>query len=73
MKTIKPFSQVKRGDIAYEHPTAGGNWNGEEGIIIWKGNIQELLKSKWNHLFSDWDMTIEEVADIDFVTVYTDS
>lgn len=71
MKSIKPFSDVKTGNVAYEHPFAGGEWDNQEGPILWKGNIDDVLNSEWKNYFSDWDMTPEEATDIDFVVVET--
>lgn len=43
-KPIKPFSEVKVGDMAYQSPDAGGNWDEKEGIIVWKGNSHDLKR-----------------------------
>ena len=46
MKQIKPYNQVKIGDMAMESPDAGNNWDHELGEIVWKGTLKELKNSK---------------------------
>ncbi len=72
MKTIKPFSDIKIGNIAFKNPTTGGEWNTPGGPVVWKGNIDQLFNSIWKNHFSDWDMSPKEAVNIDFVVIDTD-
>jgi len=64
MKPIKPYAQVKVGDMAFENPDAGGEWDNETGKVPWKGTMDELNKSPYAHLLKDWnsedDVVVEE-------------
>jgi len=76
-KKIKKYKDVEVGDIAFENPDAGGQWNKREGVVRWKGTAKELIKSKYKNLFRDWDIEddieFEEfAADYDLVVVDTD-
>jgi len=59
-KPIKDYQDVKVGDVAFENPNAGGEWNNEQGKIIWKGTYDELLKSKYKDLLEDWEVNDED-------------
>jgi hypothetical protein len=63
-KTIKSYSNVRIGDMAYENPAAGGEWNNSIGKVLWKGTYEELLSSKYKGIATDWD-TIEELREFD--------
>ncbi len=52
-KLIKLYTEVKVGDIAFENPDAGGEWNHELGKVLWKGSLKEFEKSKYQSLM--WD------------------
>lgn len=54
-KKIKLYSEVKVGDIAFENPDAGGQWNNELGKVLWKGSFKEFEKSKYQHTMWDID------------------
>jgi len=69
MKNIKTYNQVKVGDIAMEHPHAGGFYDHELGKIVWKGTADELRKSKWVDLIMDWETEKEYIDDYDLVIV----
>ena len=73
MKQIKPFEQVKIGDIAFENPDAGGEWNNEEGPIIWKGTFEEVLQSRYDSELKEWeeyaDADLDELKECNFVAV----
>lgn len=71
-KSIKEYADVQVGDVAYENPDAGGMWNNEEGIILWKGTKKDLDKSQYAHTASDWEEVLEEEEefnDYDLVVV----
>ena len=55
MKKIKPYNQVKVGDMAFENPDAGGEWDNEIGEVLWKGTYGQLKKSKYKNTLLDWD------------------
>jgi len=73
MKNIKPYNQIKVGDIAMEHPDAGGCWTNKIGKIVWKGTGDELLKSKWKDKVINWGEEAEFIYDYDLVIVKTES
>lgn len=69
-KSIKSFEEVVIGELAYENPDAGGNWNNVEGPIIWKGTSEELDKSEFSYLVDEWDEEIfEDGDDFNFAVV----
>jgi len=69
-KTIKSFQDVQIGDIAFENPSAGGEWDHEIGKIVWKGNFKELLESNWKYQWDEWFIELGEDYDsMDFITV----
>ena len=73
MKIIKPYDQVKIGDIAMESPDASNNWDNKLGEIIWKGTLKELDQSEYWELLYDWGDDAEEIAEsYDLVIVKTD-
>ena len=56
MKTFKKFNDIVIDeDIAFEHPDAGGEWDNEEGLVIWKGNTKQLKKSPFKTLMESQD------------------
>lgn len=59
-KKIKKFSEVKIGDMAYENPDAGGEWDNDLGEVLWKGDYKELTKSKYKKLIQDWEVEDED-------------
>lgn len=61
---IKSFDKVKIGDIAYENPTAGNEYNNKQGTIIWKGSYGDLLNSKYKDNFK---YTIKEMEEDDTI------
>lgn len=74
MKQIKKYAEIKVGEIAFESPDAGGEWNNEEGEILWKGTLEELKESEYRTLLEDWATEMEEndIAEYDLVVVYSD-
>lgn len=46
-KLIKDFSKIMIGDIAYENPDAGGEWDKKIGKIVWKGTFKDALRSNY--------------------------
>jgi len=73
-KTIKSFENVQIGDIAFENPSAGGEWGNEQGPVLWKGTFEEVQQSKWNYLLEEWEMhdfeDTHELDECNFVVVY---
>lgn len=61
MKKIKPYDQVKIGDMAMENPDAGGVWDHELGKIIWKGTLMELNSSKYRDLIGGLEDECEDI------------
>lgn len=71
-KSIKEYADVQIGDIAFENPDAGGEWDNEEGSILWKGTKKELDESQYASTSTDWDLLEEEFDDCyDLVVVNT--
>lgn len=71
MKQIKPYNQVKIGDMAMESPDAGNNWDHELGEIVWKGTLKELKNSKYNDLADYWFDEEDILEGYDLVVVIT--
>lgn len=71
MKQIKPYNQVKIGDMAMESPDAGNNWDNELGEIVWKGTAFELEKSQYKYLADDDEWTDDDLYEYDLVVVIT--
>lgn len=67
-KKIKKYADVQIGDIAYENPEAGGEWDNEEGEIVWKGTYKELKASRYKNTAKDWD-DLSDIDDYDLVVV----
>lgn len=61
---IKAYADVQVGDMAFENPDAGGEWDNELGEVLWKGSYKELLKSKYKSLKSDWDLDEDEEEEV---------
>jgi hypothetical protein len=66
-KEIKDYSEVLVGDVAYENPDAGGNWDNKLGKIVWKGSYSELLESDYQSLATD--LEDGDVEEYDWVVV----
>lgn len=59
-KLVKPFKSVKVGDIAMGHPSAGGDWEHELGKVIWVGNAQKVINSRYSDLVYDFEIDPED-------------
>lgn len=72
-KEIKSIEEVVIGELAYENPDAGGQWDIVEGIIIWKGTEGELHNSKFASLLDDdWNECLEDIDEELFFVVVKD-
>jgi len=73
-KKIIDFINVKVGDIAFENPDMGGDWNNSLGVIVWKGTGEELLSSKYKSMAKDMiqDSGMEKSDIYDYVWVIVD-
>lgn len=70
-KLIKPYEEVNVGDMAYENPDAGGEWNNPIGKVLWKGTYEELLSSKYKSTASDENIEDLEEGEYDLIVINT--
>ena len=72
-KTIKPYEEVNVGDMAYENPDAGGEWDNPLGKVLWKGTYENLLNSKYKNTATDWeDLEDLKESEYDLIVINTD-
>lgn len=78
-KLYKSFEDVKIGDIAWSDPAGTGDrsdTNLYNGVILWKGNFEELKKSEYKGHISDWTDNGEEIEEMmeeeNFVVIQTE-
>jgi hypothetical protein len=68
-KEIVDYENVKVGDIAYENPDAGGEWNNQIGVVKWKGTTEELMNSEYKELSLDWIENEINMDDFDLIII----